>query len=233
MKILVAISSCLQFEENHQSMRDTWLPEATRLGIDYKFFVEKGETSKPDVVVTDNEDWAMTCRLKSKAQWALYRGYEYLFSCFPDTYVRPDRLLKCGFEKFDYFGSVFKHPSPGATFYCHGGAGYLMSTKVMKIVAEQTSSYLNDDCWLGDMLAHSNANISRGHSEDFRQFAGSPSKDNTIVTSHLSYKSNSLGVPYNARFMYDEHNQWISSGGVLDPHIPSFNERALRWKRRL
>jgi hypothetical protein len=212
-------------------MRDTWLPEATRLGIDYKFFVEKGETSKHDIIVTDNEDWDMTCRLKAKVIWAYYNGYDYVFSCFPDTYVRSDRLLTCGFEKFDYFGSVYKHASPGATFYCHGGAGYLLSREAMKVVERQTSSYLNDDCWLGDML--NTTAISRGHSEDFRQFSGSPTKDNSIVTSHLSYKSNSLGVPYEAKFMYAEHQQWLDSGGVLITDISRPKERELRWKRRL
>jgi hypothetical protein len=231
MKILVAISSCLQFEDNHQSMRDTWLPEAVSLGIDYRFFVEQGESSKPDVVTTDNEDWAMTCRLKSKMHWAFHRGYDYLFSCFPDTYVRSDRLLTSGFERFDYFGSVFKHASPGATFYCHGGAGYLLSKGAMEVALRETTSYLNDDCWLGDVLSPSR--MVRGHSDDFRQFVGSPTKDNTIVTSHLSYKSNSLGVPYNASFMYAEHKQWIDSGGVLNTNSPILKERALRWKRRL
>lgn len=211
-------------------MRDTWLPEAVRLGMDYKFFVEKGGVDTTDTIATENEDWAMTCRLKAKVRWAQDRHYDYVFSCFPDTYARPDRLLRSGFDKYDYFGSVFKHASPGATFYCHGGAGYFLSRKAMEIVSKEPSSYLNDDCWLGDVLNISM--ISRGHSDDFRQFAGSPLKDNTIITSHLSYASNSLGVPYNARFMYEEHQKWLDSGGVLDTSIPCLKERVLRWRRK-
>ncbi len=231
MKILIAISTCSKFEENHQAMRDTWLKEATSLGMDYRFFVEMGSEPKSDVVVTEHEDWAMTSRLKDKVKWGFYRGYDYLFSCFPDTYVRVDRLLTSGFDKFDYFGSVFKHASPGATYYCHGGAGYLIDRRAMEYVMMEPSSYLNDDCWLGDVLNKSS--ILRGHSEDFRQFAGSPVKDNTVVTSHLSFQSNSLGVPYDASFMYAEHKQWVDSGGVLVPYIPRLEERVLRWKRRL
>ena len=230
MKILVAISSCARFEENHQSMRDTWLPEAKRLGMDHLFFVEAGGISKGDIVVTQNEDWAMTCRLKYKVGWALSQGYDYVFSCFPDTYVRPDRLLTCGFEKFDYFGSVYRHASEGATFYCHGGAGYMLSRAAMAVVIKQESSYLNDDCWLGDMLT--GTHTTRGHCEDFHQFAGSPLRDNTAVTSHLSYISNCLGVPYEAKFMYAEHKQWQDSGGVLITDLPPLQGRALRWKRR-
>jgi len=231
MKILIAVSSCSRYEDNHQSMRDTWLPEASRLGMNYRFFVENGGISKADTIVTENEDWAMTCRLKAKLRWAHQQGYDYVFSCFPDTYARPDRLLTSGFDKFDYFGSVFKHSSPGATYYCHGGAGYFLSRKAMEIVARQTTSYLNDDCWLGDML--SGTCILMGHSDGFRQFAGSPLRDNTIITSHLSHTSNSLGVPYTSKFMYDEHKKFLDSGGTLDTSVPHLQERALRWKRRL
>lgn len=230
MRILIAISSCSRYEDNHQSMRDTWLPEATALGMDYRFFVEKGGIEKADTIATENEDWAMTCRLKYKVGWAYQQGYNYVFSCFPDTYARPDRLLSCGFDKFDYFGSVFKHASVGATFYCHGGAGYFLSRRAMEMVTKETSSYLNDDCWLGDTL--NKMGVLRGHSDDFRQFAGSPLKENTIVTSHLSHASNSLGVPYSASFMYAEHKKWKDSGGVLDTHIPFLQERTLRWKRK-
>jgi len=230
-KILIAISSCLRYEENHQSMRDTWLPEAISLGMDYRFFVEKGTNEKPDTVTTENEDWAMTCRLKAKVNWAYVHGYNFVFSCFPDTYVRPDRLLVSGFDKFDYFGNVFKYDSPGATFYCHGGAGYSLSRIAMEKVSRETSSYLNDDCWLGDVLNVSS--ISRGHSDKFCQFKGSPLKNNDIITSHLSHASNSLGVPYTAKFMYDEHKKWLDSGGTLNMSIPHLQERALRWTRRV
>lgn len=231
MKLLVAISSCGRYEANHQSMRDTWLPEAKQLGIDYKFFVEAGSKASDDTIVTQNEDWAMTCRLKYKVRWAFTQGYDYVFSCFPDTYVRSDRLFACGFEKFDYFGSVYKHANPGATFYCHGGAGYLLSRPAMEVVSKQESSYLNDDCWLGDIL--STVHILRGNCDDFHQFAGSPMKDNTVVTSHLSHASNSLGVPYTAKFMYDEHKNWLDSGGKLNTSIPQLQGRALRWRKRL
>lgn len=230
MKILIAISSCEKFEYNHQSMRDTWLAEATSLGMDYRFFLERDANTKPDAVVTDSDDWGMTDRLKAKLKWALSRDYDYVFSCFPDTYARPDRMLRCGFDKYDYFGCVYKHPGPSSTPYCQGGAGYLVSHEVMDIVSKEPFSYLNDDCWLGDVLH--GKKIRRGHSVDFRQWDGSPLKDNTIITSHLSHASNSLGVPYTAKFMYDEHQKWLDSGGTLEVNVPALKGRSLRWERR-
>jgi len=50
MKILILILSCVQHELNgyNQALRDTWLPEATRLGMDYKFFIGDGQASEED-----------------------------------------------------------------------------------------------------------------------------------------------------------------------------------------
>ncbi len=213
-KILVAISSCLRYEANHQSMRDTWLKEATALGMHYSFFVEQqpeprrpGRSVPSDVIFTNGDEGAMTHRLKFKVHYAYAHGYDFVFCCFPDTYVRPERLLASGFEKFDYFGTVYCHPN--GTPYCQGGAGYMLSRAAMKVVIDEPSDYLNDDCWLGDVLAKTS--LSRGHSEDFHQWYGSPLKSNTSVTSHLSHTSNLLGVPYDAHFMYDEHKHWLES----------------------
>jgi len=215
MKILIAISSLSQYEDNHKSMRDTWLPEASNLGMDYRFFVEHvdrpvrpfaGELPayKPDSMAVEG---SMTDRLKFKLQWAYERGYDYVFSCYPDTYARPERMLTCGFDHHDYFGNVYCYP--GGKAYCQGGAGYLVSRRVMEAVAKNHTSYPNDDCWLGDAMYR--AGIPATHSEDFKQWAGSPAKSNTIVTSHLSYASNALEVPYTAKFMYDEHKKWMDS----------------------
>ena len=237
MKILIAVSSCAKYEQNHQAMVDTWLSEAASLGMDYKFFVEKNSESKVNTIVTDTEEWAITDRLKAKSAWALVHGYDFLFSCFPDTYARSERLLVCGFDRFDYFGNVRIAPdNPFATFYCQGGAGYFLSKAAMYAAANDSSSYLNDDCWLGDVI--SKTRLTRGHSEDFRQHVGSPLKDNTIITSHLSYKSCSLGVPYEAKFMYEEHKQWLDSGGTLVPYVPRIPTRIMRlgdtrWRKRL
>lgn len=231
MKVLIAVSSCSCYEENHQSMRDTWLKEAVRLGMDYRFFLENCTVPRQDSIATNSDEWGMTDRLKYKLRWAQKNGYDFVFSCFPDTYARPDRMLKCGFNEYDYFGCVFRYPGRESTPYCQGGAGYLVSRRVMDIISAEASSYPNDDCWLGDVLYKHR--VSMHHSEDFRQWAGSPLKDNTIVTSHLSYASNSLGVPYTAKFMYEEHKKWLDSGGTLDTGIPHLKERVLRWKQRL
>lgn len=208
MRVLIAISSLKQYEENHQAMRITWLGDAIKAGMDYHFFL--------------SDTISMTDKLKQKMNFALEQGfYDYMFSCFPDTYARPERLLLSGFENFDYFGSVFKHPSPGATLYCQGGAGYFLSRKAMEIATSNPTSYLNDDCWLGDVL--SREDVSLGHTEDFRQWAGSPLRSNNVVTSHLSDSSHyqrrlDLGI---AGCILDEQKNWNASEGNA-PYKPTY-----------
>ncbi len=229
MKILVAVSSSARYEDNHQAMRETWLAAALSVGMDYRFFIEKNTLSDEENISTGTEDGDMTGRLKFKLAWAYDNGFDFVFSCFPDTYARPERMLTCGFENYDYFGTVYQHP--GGTAYCQGGAGYLVSRKSMEIVRSNPTSYLNDDCWLGDTLNRDD--IVRGHSELFKQWAGRPEASNSIVTNHLSYVSNSLGVPYTAQFMYDEHQNWIYSGGLAVPYVArSATKRTLRWQGR-
>ncbi len=229
MKILVAISSCAHYEPNHIAMRETWLPAALSVDMDYAFFIERGHASEYDIVSTGAEYGDMTARLKFKLAWGYDHGYDFVFSCFPDTYARPERILTSGFDKFDCFGTVYKHPSEGATPYCQGGAGYLVSRRVMELVKANPTCYMNDDCWLGDVLH--NSGLTMGHSEDFKQWAGRPEASNTIITNHLSYVSNSLGVPYTPKFMYDEHQHWLDSGGLDVPHAIHSPKRILRWQR--
>lgn len=236
VKILIAISGCHLYENNgvNQSQRDTWLPEATKLGIDYKFFHGWGTDPKPDVVNIDVDDSfsGVTEKLKRKLRYAYEHEYDYAFSCFADTYVVPDRLLASGFDRFDYFGHVGKGVSEDATFYCHGGAGYFVSRKAMHIAITNQTSYLNDDCWLGDVL--SGTDTTMGHSPYFCQFVGTPRKDNHLVTAHMSDASHHLGVhpfSYSGHYMYFQHKAFLESSGdvsfepdyhtVTGRHVPA------------
>lgn len=238
-RILIAVSSCHEYEKLgiNQSQRDTWLADAVRLGMDYHFFHGLPNFQDRYDVVTfpiDDSIWGLTNKLKLKVKWGFENGYDFIFSCFPDTYARPERLLSSGFERFDYFGSLSSHvdylppqeptgvyfghekevPNGGTVrgdWYCHGGAGYLLSRRACEVVVNEPSSYLNDDCWLGDIMRNPRHGLSRGHSDDICQFEGHPRKDNSIITSHLSHASNSDGVKYTAAYMYNEHKAWLDS----------------------
>ena len=207
-KLLISISSCEHFEKTglNQTLRDTWLPEAVRLGIDYRFFHGYDATPKDDVVVLPVVDqmYGLTEKAKAKAKWAFDSGYEYVFSCFPDTYVCPERLLTCGFEKFDYMGNLYKFPDAEAPF-CQGGPGYCLSRKSCCAVFSSPFSYLNDDCFIGDTLYR--AGVTTMHHSGFAMCGPGPTRSNQTITNHLSTQPGG----FNVRSVHEEHRRWLES----------------------
>ena len=211
-RILIAISSCQNYEDNglSQPMRDTWLPEAVLLGMDYKFFYGRGAKKRDDVVVVDaaaDGYYDLTTKTKEKIKWALFQGYDYMFACFTDTYAAPERLLSSGFEKSDYFGDVYCHADGKP--YCQGGQGYFLSRRAMELLNDDPTNYPNEDCWVGDVL-YKHPEIKCGDSKNFvwcgHLDGAGPTKNNTHITAHLS---NADGG-YTAAMMYAKHRQWHS-----------------------
>ena len=130
MKVLIAILSCESFRVNgnNQAMRDTWLPHIE--GADYKIFMGHGSkaTLEDEVYLDAPDDYKnVTYKTKAMYKWALEKGYDYIFKCYPDTYVCPKRLMKSGFEEYDYSGNFACKPLTGP--YCCGGTGYWLSRK--------------------------------------------------------------------------------------------------------
>ena len=128
MNILIAIVSCQAFKDNgnNQAVRDTWLKDLH--GVDYKFFMGKGSTStSPDEVVLQAPDdyQNVTYKMQEVYRYAHAHGYDYMFKCYPDTYVCPSRLMLSGFDKYDYVGNYACKPPSGS--YCCGGTGYWTS----------------------------------------------------------------------------------------------------------
>ena len=152
MKLLVAIISCDAYEKEglNKPIRETWLPDAVRAGMDYKFFhgtTEKrveAPTRRPlrmpkpapdyDIVVLPVLDDYGNIALKAREahRWAYDHGYDFVFQCFPDTYVCVERLLSCGFEKADYLGSFW----PG--YFAVGGQGHWLSRRACQYIKEAT-----------------------------------------------------------------------------------------------
>lgn len=206
-KILISISSCESFERNglNQTLRDTWLPEAVNLGIDYKFFHGRGSTPKSDVVVLPVVDqlYGLTEKAKEKARWAVESGYDFVFSCFPDTYTRPERLLTCGFERFDYIGNVYQFPDSAP--FCQGGPGYFLSKKACALIFNNPLNYLNDDCFIGDTL--NVGEILRSNHAGFTAFGPGPLRSNSSITNHLSTQPGG----HTLSSVPEEHRKWLAS----------------------
>ena len=251
MKYLIAISTCHSFEENgcNQAVRDTWLPDCKKYGVDYKFFVGHGECGfgrtntsainpypfgssngyklgdkqPEDTVQLDCGDGynRLTYKTQESLKWAAERGYDYVFRCFPDTYVHVGRLLASGFHRSDYHGDfrgeLLAHPN-----YTSGGAGYWLSKKayfyllgapILGVWRDDLTVYV-EDLWVGRIIsprmkdgtflqyAHDPRYMNRGQ-------VYQPHPSNNFVTAHLSCGGGGQGtVPYTKDLMYKAHDPW-------------------------
>lgn len=149
MKILIAIHGSHSQPEQMQAQRETWLRDLS--GADYKFFLGQPEGDEPDVVYCPCPDgplysdakrihrtWILNQKTEGIVEYALENGYDYVFKCDDDTYVRPGLLLVSGFEQHDYSGFTEKHYTRETGWYrwAQGGAGYWLSRRAMEAIAE-------------------------------------------------------------------------------------------------
>lgn len=187
-------------------MRQTWLADAVKLGVDYKFFFGRGAKQKDDVVIVDCHDgyFDLTNKLKQKLQWAAFQNYDFVFACLADCYASAERLVHSGYEQYDYFGDVYCHP--GGVPYVQGGPGCFLSRKAINILNAASSSYPNEDCWMGDQLAGKDIVVK--DSKDFvwcGHLPGmGPAKNNTHITAHLS----NMEGGYRPELMWEKAKQW-------------------------
>jgi hypothetical protein len=235
-RALIAISSCEAYEQSGMNtpMRETWLPDCVRLGMDYKFFHGTGSTPKEDVVVVPSGDdyYTLIDKAKEKVKWAIEHKYDHVFMCTADTYAG-ERLTLCGYEKYSYFGGVCTHPDYGV--YCQGGAGFFLNREACEVLSKDTDTpYVpttgSEDTWVG--MALKKAGILPTFSPDFIGFPSSryditdvqegPRIGNNIVALHLSYIYSDL--VYRPEDMYRIHREWKS--GMKS--VPKVVKRALR-----
>ena len=94
MKLLIGIGSCEAYElkGNNDAMRETWLADASSLGIDYKFFHGEGSSKKEDVVNIPCDDSYQGLMQKDwwMYTWAISQGYDFVYRCDHDSYCRPE-----------------------------------------------------------------------------------------------------------------------------------------------
>lgn len=138
-RILIAVVSCHQYRPRAQAQRETWRQDVQ--GADVRVFLGRGGPAQSeDEVILDVDDGYQGLPAKTQAicRWAYEQGYDFVFKCDDDVYVRPERLFASGFEPYDYVGRwrgasgpVHLFPAP----YCSGFAVWF-SRKSLKIVAD-------------------------------------------------------------------------------------------------
>jgi hypothetical protein len=162
--------------ERRQAVRDTWW---NRLNGDHRFFF--GHTN--DVLLNDeislpvSDSFRFHCdKNKAMLSWALQQGYEWVFRCDDDTFIKADQLEIP--EKGDQVGWG---PELGNWHnYITGGAGFWLSRAAVELIVNSpTTKTHEDDLWIGrDILEKSS--LDRVH--DPRYY---PSPTHTIEIDKL------------------------------------------------
>ncbi len=196
MKLLIAINSCHLYERNgaNEAARQTWLGEVSEHGFDYKFFVGLGGNAAADAVqLQAPDDYNSLCyKTFESLKWTEERGYDFIFRCYPDTYVRPERLRWSGFEGFDYSGNF-----EGGSMTAAGGPGYWLSAKAIEFMLrhEVSPTHPNigatfEDRWVGTVMNMYRDELTRF--DERRLVEGgwlrpesTPRKSNDAISAHL------------------------------------------------
>jgi hypothetical protein len=93
-------------------------------------------------------------KMKAIYQWALQRGYEYVFKADDDGFLYIDRLLRTDYEHCDQLG--FSNCTHGLDQKCQcyitGGCGYFLSKRAMQTVIAEPINHWAEDVITGKAL---------------------------------------------------------------------------------
>jgi len=193
MKVLVAILACHRYvgmpgkgwdwtnRMKHNSIpvdvqiaacRETWVKDfAAYPNVDVRFFYGRGANRQPlpDEVFLDVPDDYKSLPYKTRGvcQWSGERQYDFIFKTDDDTFVWVDRLMKSGFEAYDYVGSASVH-TPQNLYVT--GLGYWLSARAARLVAAAQPNNTLEDHWVGSVMRK--ARIIPKHDTRYHPIAG-------------------------------------------------------------
>jgi hypothetical protein len=135
--------SCKRDRPHHEQVRQTWLRSCP---VDYKFFLGSGQDSaliEDEIELPVADGYRNACKIKEIVKYALKLDYDYVFKCDIDTYVCVSRLVKSGFENYDWSG-----------YNCsYGGSGYWLSKTAQRMLSEcENCESRLEDHWVTEKL---------------------------------------------------------------------------------
>lgn len=140
-KLLIAIMSCQKNRATQQrAVFETWVRDVSA-GIDVCVFEggHDGTARRSGHRVQlpcDDSYAALAVKMHEFLSFALREfEFDFIFKCDDDTYVHLPRLLRSGFEAYDYFGGAPSGNAWKKAPYAQGGA-YFISRKAAMRVAE-------------------------------------------------------------------------------------------------
>jgi hypothetical protein len=118
-------------------------------------------------------------KTRESCKWALDRDFDYIFQCFPDTYIHLDRLLGSGFEKQGYTG----HECGG---YAGGGSGYWIDRHMAQIIVDEPRvTDWAEDRWVGSVMKSHGIPFRPDHR--YVETPVAPTPYNDVITTHMGH----------------------------------------------
>lgn len=235
-KILFAVNSWDEDARRgcHQAIRETWGKDVAP--ADLRFFVPRVPNHPllaDEVFVDVPRDYDYVCReVVEILRWSLNEGYDFTFLVSNDVFVLSQKLLKSGFEQYDYSGFFHEQTPLGematedyeCTFkteagygrlrklynWADGGDGRMLSRKAAEIiVASPDAAYwlAADDIFIGQALG---PRIGDGEIRVWNIGQHKDAAPNNGITWHFKNYPEHRGIRYepNAGWlqkMYKEH----------------------------
>jgi hypothetical protein len=174
MRLLIAVKSCRQdfLCGYHQVIRNSWGKDVFPTGAHLLFFlgdVDPALLGIDEEFVNVRDDYAgLPYKTREICRRSVSWDYDFVFICDTDSFVLPEKLLKCGFEQYDYYGLIQRplgksfqydavsregkhHPSTYLP-WASGGYGYFLSKHAAAIIAETEPDFWAEDLWVGQIM---------------------------------------------------------------------------------
>jgi hypothetical protein len=149
--LLIAVMGC-EARKHYMNLQDICWGSGSPVDIEW--------FTGPALDVPD--DYAhLPLKMKEMCRYAYESGYEYIYKCDDDTYLRPERLLSSGYEAYPTMG---RHTDPGDPDgpykggWYWGGCGYFLNRECMRLVigSDPNDTGMNphkaEDRWVGNIL---------------------------------------------------------------------------------
>ena len=205
MKTLVAITTCKLRRTWANSQRQTWIKDSS---VDVRFFIGDNslDEAKEDgdvVLLPCRDDYQhLPIKVQLAAYWALLNGYDYMFKCDDDVYLRPERLSGIN---GDYVGRYQepRHGVPGG--FCFGFFYGLSKKALGKIVQAKPPDVTAEDVWVANTLYKSG--IVGQHDSRFIMTGGK--SQHLMLDTPKAFNDIIAVAEY--KDMNEPHNVWLRS----------------------
>jgi len=198
--------ACWHRENYADAQRETWIRDIPA-GVDYRFFFGPNDKRLPkadEVFVTCKDDYrSLPLKVKEAMQWAYEQGYDYVFKTDDDVYVRPDRLMLSGFEKYPYSGFSFQE-------YGAVGLAYWLDRDCVKLASDSDPWLDAEDSWISQLMKRNG--VPFRHDPRYRLVIVDRLGSKNIIQGMPGFENDMIAVAeFPGQTMHVPHQHWKDS----------------------